>query len=167
MSDSLVILSIIINGLFFIGGFLLSLWWIYIPLFLFFVAKSLWLSHSRQRFINKMDWILLEVIPPREIQKTPRGSWRYLIWLRNRQGHSNRSKPNWKDPKKQSCNLYKSIWFNKKDIFRNQRSTSSGIQTGKVLIQCKRRKMRGLPGKRPYKNRDELLTWCLCSVRGV
>lgn len=103
MSDSLVILSIIINGLFFIGGFLLSLWWIYIPLFLFFVAKDLWLSHSRQRFINNMDWILLEVIPPREIQKTPRAMEQFFAGL-----HGGHGPPNWKNV---NIEGYTQRWF--------------------------------------------------------
>jgi len=103
MSDSLVILSIIINGLFFIGGFLLSLWWVYVPLFLLFLTKSLWLSHSRQRFINDMDWILLEVIPPREIQKTPRAMEQFFAGL-----HGGHGPPNWKNV---NIEGYTQRWF--------------------------------------------------------
>jgi len=74
-------ISFIINILLFIGGFLLSLWWIWIPWFLFALARGLWLKWRRTLFINKMDWILLEVIPPKDIKKTAQAMEQFFCGL--------------------------------------------------------------------------------------
>ncbi len=60
-----------IANLYSIGGFLLSLWWIYIPLILFLFAKDLWIKSRRDKFVGGLEWVLLEVVPPRDIEKTP------------------------------------------------------------------------------------------------
>jgi hypothetical protein len=92
MRDPLEIFSIIITGLDYIGGFLLSLWWIYLLLFLFFLAKDLWLKQARQKFFQEIDWVLLEVKPPREIKKTPRAMEQFFAGL-----HGIQRTPNWKE----------------------------------------------------------------------
>ena len=90
MSDTLEIILAVFNGVFYIGGFLLSLWWLFLPIFLFFLAKGLWLKYIRQKFIDKMEWVLLEVKPPRDIQKTPRSMEQFFAGLHGVQGT-----PNW------------------------------------------------------------------------
>ena len=55
-----------------IGGFILSLWWIWIPWFLFILAWNLWIKYIRNKHINEWEWVLLEIIPPRDIKKTPK-----------------------------------------------------------------------------------------------
>ena len=86
------LLQIIFNWLYYIGGFLLSFWWIYLPLILFLLVKDLWLKKVRQKFIQEMDWVLLEVRPPREIKKTPRAMEQFFAGL-----HGVQSTPNWKE----------------------------------------------------------------------
>lgn len=71
----------LITGIYSIGGFLLSLWWIYIPLILFLFAKDLWLKYTRNKFSDSLEWILLELIPPREIQKTPKAMEQFFCGL--------------------------------------------------------------------------------------
>ncbi len=74
------------------GGFILSLWWIYLPLFLGFVAKDCWLKYKRNEFVKNLEWTLLEVRPPREIKKTPYSMEQFFAGL-----HGTQSKPNWKE----------------------------------------------------------------------
>ena len=71
------------------GEFLLSLWWIYVPWFLLVLARDLWFKHQRQRFANKIEWILLEVIPPRDIKKTPKAMEQFFAGLHGVQGWGN------------------------------------------------------------------------------
>jgi len=52
--------------------FLISLWWIYVPCFLFVLFKDIWIKHKRDQFIQEMKWVLLEVVPPRDVIKTPK-----------------------------------------------------------------------------------------------
>ncbi len=92
MPSPLTVIFAFLISLYYLGGFLLSLWWIYVPLILAFLVKGLWLKYIRQKFIQKMDWILLEVIPPRDIQKTPRAIEQFFAGL-----HGIRSGPNWWD----------------------------------------------------------------------
>jgi hypothetical protein len=75
-----------------IGGFLLSLWWIWLPVILFLVVKDLWLKNVRQKFIQKIDWVLLEIRPPREIRKTPRAMEQFFAAL-----HGFQRTPNFKE----------------------------------------------------------------------
>ncbi len=92
MSSPLTVIFAFLVGLYYLGGFLLSLWWIYIPWFLFVLARDLWLKYKRNQFIQRMDWILLEVVPPRDIEKTPRAMEQFFAGL-----HGARSTPNWWD----------------------------------------------------------------------
>ena len=71
----------IITGIYSIGGFLLSLWWLYIPIILFLFTKDLWLKYTRNKFHDKLEWILLELIPPRDIQKTPKAMEQFFSGL--------------------------------------------------------------------------------------
>jgi len=51
----------------------LSLWWIWLPTVLYFPAKYFWLYASRQiKFYDQIRWVLLEIIPPEEVPKTPK-----------------------------------------------------------------------------------------------
>lgn len=92
MFDSLQIIFTFLTGLYYIGGFLLSLWWIYIPWLLFLLARDLWLKYKRQQFIQKMDWVLLEVKPPADIKKTPRAMEQFFAGL-----HGCQRTPNWQE----------------------------------------------------------------------
>jgi len=92
MPTSLQIILAFLTALYYIGGFLLSLWWIYLPLILFSLAKGLWLKSARQKFIQRINWVLLEVKPPAEIKKTPRATEQFFAGL-----HGAQRTPNWKE----------------------------------------------------------------------
>jgi len=81
-----------LTALYYLGGFLLSLWWIYLLLILLFLVRGLWLKKARQKFINNIDWVLLEIKPPAEIQKTPRAMEQFFAGL-----HGCQRTPNWKE----------------------------------------------------------------------
>ncbi|MBI2439257.1 MAG: hypothetical protein HYV45_01495 [Candidatus Moranbacteria bacterium] len=49
----------------------LSVWFILFPPILFFVFKVLWVPYVQGRYASKIKWILLEIIPPRDIEKSP------------------------------------------------------------------------------------------------
>ncbi len=92
MPSPLTVIFAFLVGLYYLGGFLLSLWWIYIPLILFFLVKGLWLKNARQKFIKDLDWVLLEIKPPAEIKKTPRAMEQFFAGL-----HGAQRTPNWKE----------------------------------------------------------------------
>jgi len=92
MPSPLTVIFAFLVSLYYLGGFLLSFWWIYIPLILIFLVKDLWIKNVRQKFIKNLDWVLLEVRPPREIQKTPRAMEQFFAGL-----HGTQSTPNWWD----------------------------------------------------------------------
>ncbi|MFC1700659.1 hypothetical protein ACFLZ0_00715 [Patescibacteria group bacterium] len=75
-----------------LGRFLLSVWWIYTPVIFYILALDLWLKHIRNKFINKMEWILLEVIPPSDVKKTPKAMEQFFTAL-----HASQGNPNWKE----------------------------------------------------------------------
>lgn len=70
----------------------MSLWWIWIPWFLYILARDLWLKYVRNKNVQKAEWILLEVIPPRDIQKTPKAMEQFFASL-----HGVHGLPNWWD----------------------------------------------------------------------
>jgi hypothetical protein len=90
--SSLELLRLIFRELKIVGGFLLSLWWIYLPVFLYVCAYDLWLMDKRQKYIQGMEWVLLEVTPPRDIEKTPRSTEQIFAGL-----HGVQTTPIWKD----------------------------------------------------------------------
>lgn len=58
-----------------IGQGLLDFWWVILPVVLFFIFNILWFdfvyAYSRWSHLATRDYVLLEVIPPREIEKSP------------------------------------------------------------------------------------------------
>jgi len=92
MPTPLQVIFAFLTAFYYIGGFLLSLWWIYIPLILFFLAKGLWIKNARQKFVQGINWTLLEVKPPAEIKKTPRAMEQFFAGL-----HGAQRTPNWKE----------------------------------------------------------------------
>ena len=49
----------------------LNVWFILFPPLLYFVFKVLWMLHVNGHFGSKIKWVLLEIIPPRDIEKSP------------------------------------------------------------------------------------------------
>lgn len=52
------------------------LWWIVLPIAFFYIFKIVWddfvLDKSKFSWLSSLDWILLEIIPPREYEKSPK-----------------------------------------------------------------------------------------------
>jgi len=67
--------SFLISGLFllFSTSWLLWLWSLTGTVLLGYIAWKLWLHYIRQNFISGIDWVLLEVIPPRDVLRSPKG----------------------------------------------------------------------------------------------
>jgi len=55
---------------------LLNFWWVILPVAFFYVFKLLWFefvhAYSKWSFLATREYILLEIIPPREIEKGPK-----------------------------------------------------------------------------------------------
>lgn len=47
-------------------------WWVAVPVALFFIFSDLWLSYVRAKFLRGMSWTLLEVRIPKENLRTPK-----------------------------------------------------------------------------------------------
>lgn len=58
------------------GGSIYYFWWIIFPVALFYIFKLLWMDFviekSKFSWLNGLSWTLLEIIPPREIEKGPK-----------------------------------------------------------------------------------------------
>lgn len=48
------------------------LWWLILPLFLFPIFWNLYLVYIRTRYVNEIEWSMMEVKIPKEILKTPK-----------------------------------------------------------------------------------------------
>lgn len=58
-----------------VAGFLVffvSLWWLWLFIFLFFLARAVWLAYCQLHFKKSIKWTLWELRIPREVRKTPR-----------------------------------------------------------------------------------------------
>jgi hypothetical protein len=47
-------------------------WFIILPPLLYFLFKILWLYHIQLSYLFSLDWVLLEIIPPKDIEKSPK-----------------------------------------------------------------------------------------------
>lgn len=63
----------------FTGGFftvLYHVWWIVLPPFLYIIFKEIWsdfvLAYSADAYMSKWKWTMLEIIPPRDLEKGPK-----------------------------------------------------------------------------------------------
>lgn len=59
------ILSLLLN-------FVLGSWFLWLPLFLFFIFRDVWLRYVRAQFLTGVKWALLEIRVPREVAKSPK-----------------------------------------------------------------------------------------------
>ncbi len=59
-----------------IGKVFYHIWWIVLPVAFFPIFKLLWMDYvvafSRDSWASKWDWVMLEIIPPKEIEKSPK-----------------------------------------------------------------------------------------------
>lgn len=54
------------------GQVLHYIWFIIFPPILYFLFKMLWLDHVQDAFMGGIKYVLLEIIPPKEIEKSPK-----------------------------------------------------------------------------------------------
>ena len=47
-------------------------WWILTPFLLFLAAYEAWLSYVKQKYLLSLKWVLLEIKPPPDVQKSPK-----------------------------------------------------------------------------------------------
>ena len=62
-------------------------WWIFIPLFLFFIWRDFWVWGLNRLWKKKLNWVLLEIKIPRNILKTPKAMENvftalHAVWIR-------------------------------------------------------------------------------------
>lgn len=48
-----------------------SVWYLILPPFLYPLFKMLWMDHVQGRYASTIQYVLLEIIPPKEIEKSP------------------------------------------------------------------------------------------------
>lgn len=53
-------------------NFLAATWFLWLPLFLFFILRDKWLLYARVCNLRDMKWMLLEIKVPREVAKSPK-----------------------------------------------------------------------------------------------
>jgi len=70
----------------------LGYWWIWLPIALFFVLRWIWLDYLHKKFLDSLEWILLEVKFPREAVKTPKAMEQFFTGL-----HATEKKIKFKD----------------------------------------------------------------------
>jgi len=46
-------------------------WFIFLPFLFYFIFKILWMDFVRDDFWDKIEWVLLEIVPPNDIEETP------------------------------------------------------------------------------------------------
>lgn len=68
---------------------IMEYWWIIAPVALFFIFRELWLDHVRNKYINSLEWILLEIKIPKEVQKTPKAMEQVFAGLHGTEGSPN------------------------------------------------------------------------------
>jgi len=69
-------------------GIALRFWWVYMPVILFFIVYEMWHEYIKDKYIKSLKWILLEVTPPPDVQKSPKIAEIFFSGL-----HSTYSKP--------------------------------------------------------------------------
>jgi hypothetical protein len=47
-------------------------WFIILPPLFYYLFKDLWMLHIQDEFFGSADWVLLEIIPPKNIEKSPK-----------------------------------------------------------------------------------------------
>lgn len=54
-----------------LGRVFAATWYIILPVPLYVTFKWFWMIHIQDRYWESLDWMLLEIIPPRDIEKSP------------------------------------------------------------------------------------------------
>jgi len=54
------------------GGYILDLWWLWLPVLLFIIFFEAWIYYIRRKYWQTINWILLEIKPPKDIERSPK-----------------------------------------------------------------------------------------------
>lgn len=49
----------------------LDVWFLIFPPILYFLFKTLWMHYAWGKYASTLKWVLLEIVPPRELEKSP------------------------------------------------------------------------------------------------
>ncbi len=60
------------NNFKFYLDFLLNYWWLWLFIFCFILFFNSWMQYSRRRYWKAIPWILLEIKPPKDIERSPK-----------------------------------------------------------------------------------------------
>jgi len=70
------IYSDVLNSYLNVFNILFEYWWLILPWLLHFMFKALWFDYvhafSNDSFLSKLKWTVLEIIPPKNIEKSPK-----------------------------------------------------------------------------------------------
>lgn len=50
----------------------IQIWFLILPAPFYYLFKFVWMKHVRTKYIKSIEWVLLEIIPPRDIEKSPK-----------------------------------------------------------------------------------------------
>ncbi len=65
------VLDLLNQGIYSARDWLFFSWWVWYPLLALWLASRLYLNYIRRRYISDLDWRLLEIKIPREVNKSP------------------------------------------------------------------------------------------------
>src|SRR3989344_5925541 len=63
---------LILNSFKTVFSLLLSFWWVYLPILLFYIAYFSLLNYTSLKYRLSLEWVLLEVLIPKEVRKSPK-----------------------------------------------------------------------------------------------
>lgn len=49
-----------------------QIWFLILPAPFYYLFKYAWMKHIRKRYAMSIEWVLLEIVPPRDIEKSPK-----------------------------------------------------------------------------------------------
>lgn len=57
-----------------LGGLLAALryWWAYVPIIMSIATYQMWMMYQRRKYLLGLDWVLIEIIPPPDVPKSPK-----------------------------------------------------------------------------------------------
>ncbi len=64
-------MDLVLYGIDIVFGFIWKTAFIWLPVILFFIAKKLWHHYVEEDFITGMEWVLLEIRIPRQVDRSP------------------------------------------------------------------------------------------------
>lgn len=85
-----------------------QLWWFWLFIILFFLAKALWTSYIQEHFKRSIPWTMFELRIPREIQRSPRAMEQVFMSMHGVRNSPSNIKEAWWDgeiPMWFSCEL--------------------------------------------------------------